>query len=244
MLAPDVRRELFLIGLLASGIASTVYVWALRYTSPADAAIVSQVEILYSAVLSRRFLGERIGWEQAAATALVLAGTAMILARDAGSGHWRGDVMILATPWLYQLSHVVAKRLPADVDAVTIAGARLFYAAWLLLPVAAVAFVREGGWPSGEGFSLARLLLIQGVVVSAAQLVLWYRSIRGADLAKSTAIILSYPALTLLLSRLLGFETVGVVKLTGLALSFWGAFWLSSLVAGRGAASAAAQPAG
>ncbi len=55
MLAPDVRRSLFLVGLLASGMASLVYLWALRYTSPGAAAVVSQVEILYSASLSRRF---------------------------------------------------------------------------------------------------------------------------------------------------------------------------------------------
>ncbi len=244
MLAPDVRRSLFLAGLLASGTASLVYLWALRYTSPGAAAVVSQVEILYSAILSRRFLSERIGWEQAAATALVLAGTLLILAHDAGNGHWKGDLMILATPWLYQVSHVLVKRLPPDVDAVTIAGARLFYAAWVLLPFAAWALVFQGGWPRHDGFRIARLLLVQGGVVSAAQLVLWYRAIRGADLAKSTAIILSYPALTLLLSRVLGFEMVDAAKLMGLALSFWGALWLSRLVRGGAAASTALQPAG
>ncbi len=152
--------------------------------------------------------------------------------------------MILATPWLYQVSHVLVKRLPPDIDAVTIAGARLFYAAWALLPFAAWALVLQGGWPRHDGFRIARLLLLQGSIVSAAQLVLWYRAIRGADLAKSTAIILSYPALTLLLSRALGFETVDAAKLLGLALSFWGALWLSRLVRGGAAASTALQPAG
>ena len=224
---PRYRLSLAAMGFF-SGAATALYIAALAYTTPANAAITAQIEVIYSAILASYFLGERPGLQQSLASLLVIAGTGLIMAHDLRSPRWRGDLMILATPWMYQVSHIFSKRLPKDFDAVTVSGGRVFYGLLALLPLAAWLQSR------GPSFSLApaalRSLLLQGVFLSSLNFVLWYRAILNMDLAKATAVLLSYPALTMLFSWMLGRESVAPIQVAGLAVTLTGAFWISSLV--------------
>jgi drug/metabolite transporter (DMT)-like permease len=225
--SPKLRMNLFLMGFL-SGITTIVYIAALNYTSPANAAIMAQVEILYSTVLTAIFLGERPTIRQSAASLLILSGTGIILARDFSGPRWKGDLMILATPWLFQVSHIFAKRLPEDLDAVTITGGRVIYGLIAIFPAFAVALAVGARW-SWSGASMGALGA-QALCLSSLNFVLWYKAIRGMDLSKATAIMLSYPILTMVFSWLLGRDTIGMMQLAGLALSLAGAYWMSLLV--------------
>jgi len=57
-------------------------------------------------------------------------------------------------------------------------------------------------------------------------LYLWYQAVLRLDLAKTTAFLLSYPALTMLFSWALGRETISVLQVAGLAVTLCGAWWL------------------
>ncbi len=211
-----------------SGLATIIFISALAYTTPANAAIMAQIEVLYSAALCTLLLKERIGKGQAAAGLLVLAGTGLVMGHDLTSPRWRGDLMILATPWMYQVSHVFSKKLPRNLDPVAISGGRIFYGILSLLPFAAWAVARGGSW-SWQPRALG-ILALQGVTMSCLNFVLWYRAIGGMDLSKATVVMLSYPALTVLFSWLLGRETIGLIQVLGLLITFAGAYWTSLLV--------------
>ncbi|MDR0291896.1 MAG: DMT family transporter, partial [Elusimicrobium sp.] len=79
---------------------------------------------------------------------------------------------------------------------------------------------------------------LQGWLVIAATgffkyglaMTLWYIAIRNIDLSKVTAIILSYPAGSFILSVALGFEQPHLYQAAGLILTFAGAFWVTRLV--------------
>jgi drug/metabolite transporter (DMT)-like permease len=207
--------------------ASFIYLQALRYTTPANAAVMAQVEVLYSTLLSAWLLREAIGAAQIWASLMVVAGTGLIMAHDLGSLRWKGDLMILLTPWMYQVSHVFAKRLPKDVDPILISGTRNFFGLFLLAPFSAWALLHGGRW-SWSPDALA-VLAAQGLLMNALALLLWYAAIRRMDLAKSTAFLLSYPALTMLLSWTLGREQVHPWQVAGLAVTLSGAYWLSRI---------------
>ena len=229
-LSPAIAKPVFGMAVL-SGAASWIYFEALRYTSPANAAVMAQVEVLYSALLAAWLLGERIGRGQVAASCLVVAGTGLIMAQDLGSLRWKGDLMILLTPWMYQLAHVLAKRLPKDTDPVVLAGARMAQLSLLLVPFTAWTLLHEPLWTwSREGLSC---LALQGVVMNALSLTLWYTAILRMDLAKASAFLLSYPALTMLFSWGLGRETIGLWQVAGLVVTLSGAFWLSLIALAR-----------
>ncbi len=219
--------SLLLMGVF-SGLASVIYISAMAYTTPANAAIMAQVEVLYSALLCTFFLKERITGKQAAASSLVVAGTALIMAHDLTSPRWKGDLMILATPWMYQVSHIFSKRLPKDLDPITATAGRVIYGIIAMIPFWAWSYARGGAWTwSREGLEI---LLIQGVFMSCLNFVLWYMAILRMDLAKATAVLLSYPALTLLFSWALGQEAIAPIQIGGLVVTMSGAYWISMLL--------------
>jgi drug/metabolite transporter (DMT)-like permease len=215
-----------------SGAASLVYIAALAYTTPVNAVILAQSEVVYSAVLSAIFLGERPTLKQSLASALVIGGTALIVLHDLRSPRWRGDLMILASPWMYQISHVFSKKLPHDLDAWTLSGGRALYGLLFMLPLCAWTMAYGGRW----SWSAAPIgmLILQGLLCCSANLVLWYVALRGLELSKATTIMLSYPALTLVFAWLLGRETIRAVQVLGLATTFAGAAWTARLSAGTG----------
>ncbi|MGH2929100.1 MAG: DMT family transporter, partial [Solirubrobacteraceae bacterium] len=183
MLARDAAPSLLAMGFL-SGLATAIYIVALNYTTPVNAVILAQIEVLYSALMSAHFLDERLSLKQSLASALVVAGTALIVVHDLRSPRWRGDLMILATPWMYQVSHIFSKKLPRDLDAMTLSGGRVFYGLIAMAPLFAWSLLRGGAWswsPAG-----LRLLLTQGLLMSSLNFVLWYVAIRGMPLSKAT----------------------------------------------------------
>ena len=135
--------------------------------------------------------------------------------------------MILLTPWMYQVSHVLAKRLPKDLDPVLISGTRNFFALFLLIPVSAWVLWHGGRWSWAPG--ALGLLAAQGLLTNALSLLLWYGAILRMDLAKATAFLLSYPALTMVFSWALGRETISAVQVAGLLVTLGGASWLSHI---------------
>ncbi|HEX4047244.1 MAG TPA: DMT family transporter [Elusimicrobiota bacterium] len=231
MLARDAAPALLAMGFF-SGLATAIYIVALNYTTPVNAVILAQIEVLYSALLSAHFLDERLSLKQSLASFLVVGGTALIVLHDLRSPRWRGDLMILATPWMYQVSHVFSKKLPADLDSMTLSGGRVFYGLITMAPLVAWSLLRGGAW-SWEPSALS-VLLAQGVLMSSLNLVLWYVAIRGMPLSKATTMLLSYPALTLVFSWGLGREAIRAVQLAGLACTFAGALWTARLSLERG----------
>ena len=225
---PGLRGPFFMIGLFGSGLSTFIYIGALGLTTPANAAIMAQIEVLYSAALCAWLLRERVTLSQGAGSLLVVLGTGLIMARDLTTARWKGDAMILLTPWMYQVSHIYAKRLPDDLDAWTISAGRMLYGGLSLIPFSLWALARGPRWTWSAG-GLA-LLAAQGIAMTAMNHVLWYLAIRRMDLAKATAIMLSYPALTVLFSWALGREPIQAAQLAGLGLTLGGAYWVSLLV--------------
>lgn len=214
-----------------SGLASAIYLAALAYTTPVNAVILAQIEVLYSTLLSARYLDERPSLKQALASLLVVAGTGLIVLRDLRTPRWRGDLMILATPWMYQVSHIFSKKLPHDLDALTLSAGRVFYGLLGTAPICALLLARGARW-SWEPEAL-KILLLQGVLMSFLNFYFWYVAIRGMDLSKATTMLLSYPALTLVFSWALGREDVRLVQVAGLAVTLAGALWTARLALAR-----------
>lgn len=228
VLSREIAPSLAMMG-LCSGLATVIYISALAHTTPANAAIVAQVEVLYSAALTAWLLGERPSLKLAAAALLVMSGTGLVMLHDLSSPRWRGDLMILCTPWLYQVSHIFAKRLPKNLDEITLTGGRVLYGIVTMAPVCAWSLYRGGRWSWAAG--ALGFLVLQGLLMSSLNFVLWYRAIRNMELSKATTFMLSYPALTLVFSWLLGREEIHGVQVIGLACSFVGAVWTARLTA-------------
>jgi len=227
--------RLLAVGVFGSALPIAALVLALNYTTPANAAILGQVEAVYTVILSRLFLKEKISLSQLFGTGLVLAGTMLIAFKERFTLRWTGDLIVLAVPLMYQVSHLFSKKLPKDLDHVFVAAARTLFATLGILPVFALGFFM----PVAEfepSFRLLGILLAWGIVLTAVNNVLWYKAILNMDLSKATAIVLSYPVLTAVLSHVFGIEKIQAYQVTGLCLALAGAYWVTLLVKRQDAA--------
>lgn len=225
----DLWPRLFAVGFFGSALPIAALVTALKYTTPANAAILGQVEAVYTIILSRIFLKEKISLSQLFGTGLVLAGTLLIAYKERFTLRWTGDLIVLAIPLSYQVSHLFSKKLPKELSHVFVASARTLFAALGILPVFLLGFVMPVAsfTPSLE---LLGIVLAWGLVLTALNNILWYKAILNMDLSKATAIVLSYPVLTALLSAALGIEKIQAYQMTGLGLALAGAYWVTLLV--------------
>jgi drug/metabolite transporter (DMT)-like permease len=226
------RRDTFLpfcmIGLMGTALPFLLIFIALQYTTPANAAILNQTEAVYSLLLTAVFLRERPTPKQLLGTALVIGGVSVILLGGKFSPQWKGDVIVLCTVWMFQISHIFAKKLPENLPPQLLSTGRALFAFVWSLPIALILYrfnfdisAFKPGWP------LALLLFYMGVVNYAVGNAFWYKAIRSMDLSKATAVILCYPVVTYLLSALAGMDKFVLGRTAGLALALSGAYLIT-----------------
>lgn len=222
------------IGTFGTALPFTVFLIALHYTTPANAAILQQSELLYSLLFAIIFLKEFPSRAQLGGSALIVLGVLIILLKEQYTPRWTGDLLIVGSTWMLQAGSTVAKKLPKHLDYRVIGMARnLFALPALVLILTVMFFLQE---PFTLQFNLQMLLVLgyTGLLKYGLAMVVWYKAIRALDLSKVTAIYLSYPILSLLLSAILGLETPTYVQLVGLAVTCVGAYWVSRTVQKEG----------
>ena len=144
--------------------------------------------------------------------------------------------MIVGCLWMFQVSHIFAKKLPANMDPAQIAAARaLFALPALFLLIIYVAYTQ--GIIFKPAPALWWTLAFTAVINYFAGNTFWYFAIRHMDLGKATAIILSYPVMTFILSVLLGLDKITVFKVLGLVLAMGGAYIVTGIVSKQGEAT-------
>ncbi len=221
------------LGTLGTALPMTVFMIALNFTTPTNAAILNQFEIVYSILLAWLFLKERPTWTQLGGSALVIAGVTMLLWQAGLSVQLKGDLMIIGCLWMFQLSHIFAKKLPPQMDAQTIACVRALFALpalfLLIIYVACTQGLLFTPVPT-LWWTLAFSAVINYFIGNS----FWYYAIRHMDLGKATAIILSYPVMTFILSALLGMDRITAFKTLGLLLAMGGAYIVTGIVRKQG----------
>lgn len=227
LLDKDIRFRLSIMGLFGTALPFMLLLLALRWTTPSNSAILNQAESVYSLIFAFFFLKERPGLKQIAGTVMVVAGAVLILAVNGYTPMWKGDLIVIGTVWMFQVSHIAAKKLPADISVDFITAARGFYGfLWsAVLALAALPFGMEVNFKLST-VSVAALFYI-AVFVYTLRNKFWYQAIRNMPLAKATAVILSYPVFTYILSVAIGFDKIQLYQVAGLALALGGAYMVT-----------------
>ena len=142
----------------------------------------------------------------------------------------KGDLMIIGCLWMFQLSHIFAKKLPAHMPPQLIAAARALFAIPALAVLVAYLAAFQGPLQFESNATLWSMLFLCAVVNYFLGNTYWYQAIRHMDLSKATAIILSYPVMTFALSVLLGQDKITVYKVLGMILAIGGAYIVTGMV--------------
>ena len=231
----DVRWKGLGMGTFGTALTMTVFMVALNYTTPVNSAIDNQFEIIYSLILSTLILKERPTFQQIFGSVFILIGVILIVLKGGSYVQAKGDFMILGSLWMFQISHIFAKKLPRDLSAAQMAAARAFYAMPALAILLVVLYCVQGPLLfNGTG-------ILWGTLIGSALVnyflgnILWYHAIRNMDLSKATAIILSYPVITFVISVLLKQDTLSLYKLLGMVLAVGGAYIVTNAAKKQGA---------
>lgn len=211
------------IGTFGTGLPMTIMVYALNFTTPTNASILNQFEIIYSLLLAWILLREKPSWRQLGGSALIIGGVTMLLWQAGFTPQLKGDLMIIGCLWMFQISHILAKKLPADLDGQTVACIRALFALPALLLLVLYVTCTQGLFFQPAP-ALLYCVLFSAVFCYYIGNALWYYGIRNMALGKATAIILSYPLFTFLLSVVLGLDKITVLKISGLVLALGGAY--------------------
>lgn len=234
LLAPQTRWKFLFIGTFGTALPFTVFLIALHYTTPGNAAILQQSELLYSLLFAVLFLKEFPGRGQLCGSALIVLGVLIILVKEQYTPRWTGDLLIVGSTWMLQAGSTVAKKLPKQLDYRVIGMARNLFALPALFIILGVMYALHEPFlfkPTATAFAV---LGYTGLLKYGLAMVVWYKAIRALDLSKVTAIYLSYPVLSLLLSALLGLDHITPHQIVGLAVTCAGAYWVSLTVKKEG----------
>lgn len=229
----DVWPKALGMGTFGTALPMTIFMVALNYTTPVNAAIANQFEIIYSLILSAIILKEHPSLKQIAGSILILLGVGLIILEGGTSLQAKGDLLVISCLWMYQVSHIFAKKLPTDLEPQTIAAARALYALPALGLLCIVLSLIQG--PLQFNAKAPTLWLVLGASALINYFLgncYWYQAIRHMDLSKATAIILSYPVMTYILSVLFGQDRITVYKITGMILAVGGAYIVTLLAKG------------
>ncbi len=232
----DVWPRALAMGTFGTALPMTIFMVALNYTTPVNASIANQFEIIYSLVLSAIILKERPTLKQIGGSLLILLGVGMIVLEGGTTLQAKGDLMVVGCLWMYQVSHIFAKKLPTDLGPQTIAAARAFYAMPALAILCACLIAIQGPLQfEVHSGTLWAVLIASAIINYFLGNSYWYQAIRNMDLSKATAIILSYPVMTYVLSVAFGQDKVTWAKITGMILAVGGAYIVTGIVKTKGA---------
>ncbi len=229
----DVWPRALAMGTFGTALPMTIFMVALNYTTPVNAAIANQFEIIYSLVLSAIILKEHPTLKQIGGSLLILLGVGLIVLEGGTTLQAKGDLMIVGCLWMYQVSHIFAKKLPKDLGPQTIAAARAFYAMPALGILCLCLAVFQGPLEFNVHAAPLWIILFASAIINYfLGNSYWYQAIRNMDLSKATAIILSYPVMTYILSAAFGQDKVTLTKIGGMILAVGGAYIVTGIVKG------------
>ena len=229
----DVWPKALGMGTFGTALPMTIFMVALNYTTPVNAAIANQFEIIYSLILAAILLKERPTLKQIGGSILILLGVGLIILEGGTTLQAKGDFLVISCLWMYQISHIFAKKLPADLEPQTIAAARALYALPALgILCICLSFIQGPLQFNGSVFILWIALLVSAIVNYFLGNCYWYQAIRHMDLSKATAIILSYPVMTYILSVTFGQDRITIYKIIGMILAVGGAYIVTLLAKG------------
>lgn len=208
----DHWRGLTAIAVIGGSVPFLLFFEGLARATSGDAAFIHKTLVVWVALLAVILLRERIGPVHVVAIAILVAGQAALSGVggiEFGSGEW----MILGATLLWSVETVIAKRVLADVPAVTVgiarmAGGSLILAAYVLVlgGLSSLGEVTGAhfGWIAVTGLTLA------GYVGT------WFAALKRAPAVDVTAVLVGGALITALLES--GVRGTAVPSVAGVAL--------------------------
>jgi drug/metabolite transporter (DMT)-like permease len=206
-------------------LGSVIFFVGTGLTSSIKTGLLLQIEPVYAFILSYLFLKERPTKQHITAVLIMIAGTMAVVWRG-----WSlpniGDLLVLATPLVYQISHIVVKKYMNNsfssygITAITLLYPGLLMTAWVALfkPIAFETVSNPTSILTLVGFGLG---------VRLVNLIFWYLGLERLELSKAISLVPIAAAVSFVGSILLVGESPTIAQLIGLGGIILGLWWFS-----------------
>ncbi|MDR2129737.1 MAG: DMT family transporter [Odoribacteraceae bacterium] len=225
--AENARDELLFVALGVSGgsfyfIAENV---ALQHTLAANVSVLVCTAPLFTAILSRVFLRERLARAYWWGSGVALAGVAVVVfnGRFVLRLDPAGDLLSLAAALSWGFYTIILRLLDGRYSTLFITRKVFFYGLITLLPVFHFAPARAGGALLLSAPVLWNLLFL-GVLASFICYVLWNRAIKRLGAVRASNYIYINPVITLVASAVVLSERITPLALAGTLLILGGIY--------------------
>lgn len=219
--------EILWIGVVGTSIPVSMIYYGLSL-SPISNTFLLQTEVIYSMILSRLLLKERINGWQILLSLSAFLGVFLITTEGTLKEISFGDILFLLAPFFFQCGHVVAKNLMQIVNPIVTVMFRLLIGGLAPFPILILSGLNL--LEDVRDIAMGSVIMIAGVSVSyAIGNSFWYYSVKNINLSRATAIMITYPLISMVLSILTLKEGLSPTKLLGIAITFSSILGLSLL---------------
>jgi drug/metabolite transporter (DMT)-like permease len=192
-----------------------------KLTSGTNTGLLLQVEPIYSLILGIIFLGEILKASQIGATLAMVIGAVTIVYKG-GVNINSGDIFILLSPLMFQLSHLIGKRLlNKNIDVNLILASRQFYGGVMLL---LFTFLTNRSAMSLFSFRSISVGLTLGLFTAIVALC-WYSSIKKVPVSVASSFIPITALVSLIGSSFFLKEVISVQQYIGFFFIVGGMLW-------------------
>lgn len=218
---PRPRWRMVAVGLLMGGGTFALVFMGLKTASPSAVAIVSQLGVPMTTVLSFFMLGERLSGRRLAGIGLTLAGALLVMWDPHGFIISAGLMFIVAASALSSLGAVMMKQMQGVKP--------LQFQAWVgfssLLPTVLLSILTEPGQvqaAQAAGWPFVAAALFSGLVVSVLAHTLYYGLIQRYEATLISPLTLMTPLATIALGVVFTHDAFDVRMAAGTALALLG----------------------
>jgi len=215
------------IGIIGTSIPMSMVFYGLTL-SPISNTFLLQTEVIYSMILSHLLLKERISKQQIILSLTAFLGIFLITTEGRLKGISIGDILFLLAPFFFQCAHIVAKNLMRDISPIIVVMYRLLVGGLFLLTLLILVGLNPieamKSLPPYENMMIFYLSINYALGNS-----FWYYGVKNINLSKATAIIITYPSISMILAILMLGEKLSPIKTIGIAMIFLSVLRLSLL---------------
>ncbi len=223
------RRQwirLIAVGVVGGSLPFALFFAGLQRTSALNASLIHKTMFVWVILLAAPLLKEKLSAAQWLGAGAIFAAN-LVVGGFTGFKFNSGEMMILAATLLWAAENIIAKKVLADVSAVTVAASRMAVGSLVLLPFAlaaggagAVAQLNAGQW----GWTLLAAGLLFGYVVA------WYSALKRLPASQVACLLVPATLVTNALTAAFVTHSFGWTQFVSAALLAAG---LSAVVLGR-----------
>lgn len=215
---PDITwRQILCYGLLVSGLYQLLFLLGIDRTTSGNTALIISTVPMWTALLARVFLCERLPMLAWGGLLVALAGTVIVALQKgdvtADRQHLVGNLIVLAAAMAWSAGTVYSRRLLKSISPMQLSATGAVIALPVHLLMASGNFVDS--LPELSSLSLWLIILYAGVLSSGLALPMWNFGVRHAGAAHAAIIQNLIPLVAIVAAWLIRGEDVTVPQVVG-----------------------------